>query len=139
MTITLDKVVARYVALRDEKDAITKRHKEELRPITESLTMLESFMQKMLDEQNQKSASFAGIGTCFKQKWTSTKVRNWAATLDWIQANDRYDLLTQAVNKTGVIEEMTQTDPATGEVTMIPCPIPGVEVDSGFKVQVRRS
>jgi len=139
MTITLDTVVEKYIALRDEKAEIEKRHKEELRPTHEAMRLLEAYMQKALDEQNQKSASFAGIGTCFKQKWTKAKVTNWPAVLQWIKENDRDDLLTQAVNKTVVIEEMTKMDPETGEVTMVPCPIPGVEVENGYKVNVRRS
>ncbi len=139
MTVTLDKIVAKYVAMRDEKTEIEKRHKEELRPINEGMKLLEAYMQQALDAQNQKSASFAGIGTCYKTKWTKAKVTDWPAVLQWIEENDRDDLLTQAVNKTVVIEEMTQMNPETGEVTMVPCPIPGVEVESGYKVNVRRS
>lgn len=138
MAVTLDKVVAHYIALRDKKDAITARHKDELRPVNDAMALLEAFMQKSLDAQNQRSASFAGIGTCFKQKWTSVKVGDWEETLDYIRENDRWDLLTQAVNKTAVIESMSERDPTTGEERLVPCPIPGVSVDSGFKVQVRK-
>lgn len=139
MPVTLNDIVTRYLAMRSEKEAIEKQHKDELRPIKESMEMLEAAMQKLLDEQGQKSASFAGVGTCYKQKWTKAKVTDWEATLQWMQEHERWDLLTQAVNKTVVIEEMTQVDPETGETTLVPCPIPGVEVDSGWKVNVRRS
>lgn len=139
MTATLDRITAKYIALRDEKEAIEKRHKEELKPITEAMKLLEGAAQKLLDEQNQKSATFEGIGTAYKQQWTKTKVTDWEAALEWIREHDRWEMLTQAVNKTAVIEEMTQRDPDTNEITMIPCPVPGVEYDAGWKVNFRRS
>ena len=138
MTVNLNQVITRYVELRAERTALEATHKEQLAPIKESMQMLEAAMHKLMDEQGVKSTSVAGVGTAYKQKWTSTRVSNWGETLDWIVAGERWDLLTQAVNKTAVLDEMTKMDPTTGEVEMVSCPVPGVEDDGGFKVLVRR-
>lgn len=123
-TVTMDKLVEAYVTRRDQLSAIEREYKEKKAPIQGEMEKLETAMQRLMDEMEMSSVRTAH-GTAYKQTWTSAKVSDWEATLDYIRERERYDLLERRVNKTAVLD--------TEE------PIPGVEVQQGVKVNVRKS
>lgn len=124
MSITMDKLVEAYVARRDRLTAMEKEHKVKTAPIKAEMEKLETAMHRLMDELGM-TAVRTPYGTPYKQTWTSVKVTDWEEVLDYIRQYGRYDLLKHDVNKTAVLD--------TGE------PIPGVEVQQGIKVNVRRS
>lgn len=123
MSITMDQLVGAYVEQRDRLDAMRAEQKEREAPVKAKMERLEAAMQKMLLDQGANNMK-TPHGTSYLQKWTSATVRNFDDTLTFIRENDRWDLLERKVNKTAVME--------IGEV-------PGVEVQTGWKVNVRRS
>ena len=120
--MNIDALIGAYVQLRDKKDALKKRHSEELRPIDEMMAKLEGTLQQAMAEQNVKSFK-SDHGTAYTSELVSAKVVDFNDTLSYIQENDRYDLLERRVNKT-VVQEI-------GDV-------PGVELTRTLKVNVRR-
>lgn len=124
----VDDVIAGYIALRDQKEATAKRHKEELAPINEKMTKVAAWLQKQLVEQ--KLQNFKGkSGVAFLQTDTSVKVEDFDALLNWIKENNAWVFLEKRAAKT-VVQEYVE---ANGEVP------PGLNITSEVVVHVRKS
>lgn len=126
--VNADSVIKAYVKTRDTIDAIKKQHTEALRPYYEKLEKLEGWLQKTMNAMNV-TALKGESGTAFTKTEVSAKVDEWEATLAYILANNRYELLEKRVSKSVVMEhiETFGTD------------VPGVSVKRETVVQVRRS
>lgn len=127
-TMTLDVIVAKYVALRDKAAEIKKRHTEELSRFNVAMGMLEGWMLDKLNAAGIESAR-TDSGTAYKSTRTSAKVVNWTETLAFIREQEAWDLLEARVSKTAaeaIIDETKQ-------------PIPGVSVTRETTINVRRS
>lgn len=127
MSINADKLIKHYIYLRDQKEEMEARHKEELRPIKDDMQQVEAALQKLMQEQGLRQ--FKGDhGTAFIQEDTSAKVTDWNEALDYIRNNERWDLLEKRVNKTQLMETLEEEGP-----------VPGVDVNRRMKTLVRRS
>lgn len=118
----MEEFVQAYVALRDARDDVKERHKAELAEITSALEDLELVLMSKLNELGVESVRTAS-GTVYKSKWTSVKVDDFEAVVNFIKESDRFDLLERRVNKTVALE--------IGDV-------PGTSTDSGYNVNIRR-
>lgn len=121
--ITMDQLVGAYVTQRDRLDALRAEQKEREAPVRSKMEHLEAAMQKLLLDQGATNVK-TPHGTAYLQKWTSAAVRDFDSVLAYVREHGRWDLLERRVNKTAVME--------IGEV-------PGVEIQTGQKVNVRRS
>jgi hypothetical protein len=68
-------------------------------------------------------------GTAFKSTVTSVSVKDWPATLRYIQQHELWDLLEARVSKSAAVEVVTDTQK----------PIPGVEITQATVLRVRTS
>ena len=82
--MNMERVIEGYIALRAQKDAMSKRHKEEAAPIHEKMEKLEAYLMKHLTDQGMTSIACKGVGTAFLETTTDAKVQDWDATLPWI-------------------------------------------------------
>ena len=123
----IDQVIQAYVALRDELDLLTKRHKEEAAPLRDKMFKLEVWLQNQLQTQGLKNFK-ADTGTAFLKEVTSTTVEDWNVTLPFIKEKELWDMLEKRVSKS-VVEDYIES---TGEIP------PGVNVKRETVVQVRR-
>jgi len=126
--MTMDSMIDRYVRLRDKKSAIKDRHKQELAPYEQAMDQLEAWMLETLDRSGLKSAK-SPHGTAYKSTRTSAKVTDWAAVLEFIKANDAWDLLEARVSKLAAEQIIAETQ----------LPIPGVETATEIVCNVRRA
>lgn len=122
-------VIGSYIKLRDRRDDIKKRHREELAPIAEVMTTMENWLLGRLTNAGSDSITAKGTGTAFKTTRTSAKVNDWDTTLASIQENDLWHMLERRVSKAAVEEYIE----ANGE------PPPGVEITREIVVQIRRN
>lgn len=127
MTITMQALVKAHRERTAKLEQIEQKAKEDAAPIKKELQLLEAGMQKVLQSHGARSMA-TEYGTAYRQGWTKTKVTDWEKALEWVRANKRWEMLVHQVNKTAVLDE-------TGEGT---CPVPGVEIEKGFKINVRR-
>jgi hypothetical protein len=119
-----DKIIERYVALRDRKAEVEAKHKEELMPLREQLELCEAALQKLMNDAGVKQLK-GDHGTAFVKEQVSAKVTAWDDTLRYIQEQEAWDLLERRVNKTVVMEAEEE--------------IPGVEISRRLTVNVRRT
>jgi hypothetical protein len=120
---TVDQLVQTYVEVRDRIKELETEHKAQLAPYRDALSQVEGMLHTMLNQQGAESIK-TEHGTAYKAPWTKAKVIDWPKTLDFIIESGQYDLLERRVSKT-VVEDL-------GDV-------PGVELERGIKVNVRRS
>lgn len=120
---TMDALVEKYVRVRDRKKQIVEQQKEDLRPYDDALSQLETRIMHLLNQMEVESVK-TKHGTAYKQGWTTARVADWQQVLDYAVENERFDLFERRVNKTIVTE--------IGHV-------PGVEIDTGVRINIRRS
>lgn len=124
----VDEIVSLYIALRDEKAAMEKAHKDALKPIEEAMEAAEQAMLAKLNRLGVNSLRTTH-GTVGKTVKTSVTVADWDIALKFVQDNDLWHFLEHRIGKAaveGYIEE-------NGE------PPPGVNVSRFATVSFRRS
>jgi hypothetical protein len=120
--------VAQYVKLRDmikEKDDAHKKTMEKPKLVLEQLNSL------LLDHLNQIGGNSVATnsGTVYRTEKKSAPLADPQAFLDFVIANNAYDLLDRKANVTAVTEFIKENN----------APPPGVNFSSTFVVGVRRA
>lgn len=98
---TLDQLVAAYIRVRDQIAEIKARQAAEVKPYQEALAKLEFLTLKALDEAGVDSAK-TKAGTAYRSVRTSITVADRSAFIDFVTANQMYELLDVRANKTAV-------------------------------------
>lgn len=119
---TMEELVAVYVQTRDRIKAIEAEQKAQLAPYREALDKVEGLIMTMLNSAGADSMK-TSAGTAYKAPWTKASVQDWQKVLDYAVENGRFDLFERRVAKS-VAEEI-------GDV-------PGIEIERGVRVNVRR-
>jgi Ethanolamine utilization protein EutJ (predicted chaperonin) len=125
--VTVDAVVAGYIRLRSEKEAIEREMKEQVEIVKAKMAKLEAWFQQYLDESGQTSAK-TREGTVFMTTTDFARVADWDAVLDFIKEREAFDLLEKRVSKNAVRGYID----ADGSVP------PGINYGSKISVNVRR-
>ena len=120
--------VAQYVALRDKIKAQDDAHKVAMKPAKETLDQLNSVLLAHLISLSVNSASTDG-GTVYRTEKKSASLADAKAFMDYVIANQAWDLLDRKANTTAV-EEFIKGNAA---------PPPGVNFSSTYVVGVRRA
>jgi len=126
-TPTVDEVVKGYIKLRDKKNQMKKDQAEDLRPITEKMTLLENWLQRDLMTRGVESQK-TKEGTAFLSTVAAATVKDRDAFLKFVQENEMWDLLENRCSKSVVQDYLADT----GEV------IPGVNYQETKVVRIRR-
>ncbi len=127
MQVDIDSIIKKYVELRDAIDAVNNEAKKKVATLTEAQDVLSSVLMKLAKEQGVSSFK-TDSGTAFVQTKTYAGIANWNQTIEYIKANDAYNLLNKAVNKTAVKEYIDKHE----------IPPPGVNWTVEQEIQVRR-
>ncbi len=127
MAINTDTVIDAYIKLRDEKDAVEKRHKEELAPVNDKMRKIELWLQNQLQLQGLQNVKGEN-GTAFLQEVASISVEDRASTIAFLKDKDLWELVDLRMSKSAVRDyiESTGIEP------------PGVKIRRETVVRVRR-
>ncbi len=124
----VDDVIGAYRALRDQKDVVVARHKEELAPINDSINKCALWIQQQL--QAQGLTNFKGeSGIAFLQTDTSVTVKDREAFLQWISDTGNWMMLDARASKS-VVQDYVEQFKAHP---------PGVKVTQEITVHIRKS
>jgi hypothetical protein len=99
--ITIDKVVKRFIELRDEIERITAKATEEVNQLKAQQVKLSAWVLKKSEEEkweNQKTAN----GTVYITTADTAIVEDWDQFLEEVKENNAWELLTHGANKTEV-------------------------------------
>ena len=120
-------LVDKFVKLRDKIAELETAHKEAMKPYRAAMEKLDAALTGVLIESGANSLAF-DTGTIFTTTVAKVTVEDWNATLDYIRANNAWDLLQSRVSTTQVqsIVNDTKRD------------VPGVAVRFDTNLSVRR-
>jgi len=88
----IDKLIEKYVGIRDRKNTLVKEQKEVLIPYTSALEKIENALLRELNASNSESAKTLH-GTAFKVVKSNVKIVDWGVALDYLMENDLLHLL----------------------------------------------
>lgn len=94
MAFDADKIISKYIEIRDKIAEIKRGHEEELRPYNEALEKLDGVLMNKFNEDGVKSLR-ANSGTAYTENVVSVTVADWESFLGYIKQHDRWDLLGQ--------------------------------------------
>lgn len=122
-------LIARYIALRDQKEDVQARHKEELAPINEEMTSIEGHLLSALTAMNINSVTATGLGTALKATESSASIADAETFQRFVIDNKRWDMIDWKANKAAARQYIVDNK----------APPPGVNFRSEIVVQVRRA
>ena len=126
MELDINKIVAQYIELRDRIEAIKDECEKKIAPMKASMEQVEGLMSGILEKSGLTSLS-TPAGTVVKSKWTKTVLHDWNEFTKYVKDNDRFDLLEKRVAKNNALDVISEEGS-----------LPGVEVETGFTIQIRR-
>lgn len=101
MTLTVDKVIGKYMKLRSQKEALEAETKEKVATIKTNMAKIEAWLKAKADEDGVTSFK-TDSGTAFLTTVDFASVDNWDAVLDFIREEEAYDMLEKRVSKAAV-------------------------------------
>ena len=127
MSVKVDDVIATYMKLRGQKEAIEAQMKEQTAAIKAKMEKLESWIKEQADVQGVTSFK-TKHGTAFLTTSDYANVADWDAMLSFVKENEAYDLLEKRVSKVAVRGYIDQTK-------AVP---PGVNYGTRLDVNIRK-
>lgn len=130
--IDYNKLIEVYLDLRKCKEEIKDSYERKIKPIEEKMEKIESFLNGELNRLGLKNIS-TNKGTVLRTTWTKVNITDWEKVTDYIVENNRFDMLEKRLAKTVVLDTLSQN-----AENGLP-PVPGVMVESGLKVSIRKA
>jgi len=127
MTVNVDDVVATYMKLRSQKEAIEAEVKDRVSTIKAKMEKLEAWIKEQADAQGVTSFK-TKHGTAFLSTTDYATVANWDSVLAFIQEQGAFEMLNKAVNKVAVREYIRANK-------VVP---PGVNYGTKIDVNIRK-
>jgi hypothetical protein len=123
-----EKRTGQYVAVRDKIREIEERHKEELKEWKDAIEDLTAWFTQALDKHGAKSVKTTQ-GTVYQSTRYSASLSDPKAFMDYVIANNAFDLMDRKANSTAVRDfiEQHKSEP------------PGVRLSAIRTVGVRRA
>lgn len=109
---TLDDVIGAYLKLRAQKEALSKKHKEEMAPLNDGMNKCQAWVHQHLMSQGTRNTR-TDSGSAFLQDDFSVTVQDWPVILAFVREHNLWEFLEQRVSKTVISEfiESTKTLP----------------------------
>jgi hypothetical protein len=124
----IGKRVEQFVKLRDLIKSRDDEHKKAMKPLRETLESLNSVLLSHLNDMGGNSIA-TDAGTAYRTEKKSASLADSEAFMNYVIANQAFDLLDRKANVTAVEEHIKAND----------APPPGVNFSSTFVVGVRRA
>lgn len=121
-----------YLQLRALKEQAKADYEETIEPITNRMEQIENTLSGELNRLGLKNLQ-TDKGTVYRTTWTKVNITDWDKVADYVVSNNRFDLLEKRLAKTVVLDTLTQN-----EEQGLPT-IPGIAIETGLKVNIRKS
>ena len=127
MTVNVDDVVATYMKLRSQKEAIEAEVKDRVSTIKAKMEKLEAWIKEQADTQGVTSFK-TKHGTAFLTTTDYANVGDWDAVLGFIRENEAFDMLEKRISKIAV----------RGYIEANKAVPPGVNYGTKLEVNIRK-
>lgn len=125
----ITELTTKYIALRDRKAEMKKKHEGQLAPIVHAMEVAEAALMAWFNEHNMDSVG-CGAGTAYRAKRTSATVADREAFFAWVIENDAMHMLESRAAKTQIDEYVEKSG---GDLP------PGIKYTVDQTINVRRS
>lgn len=122
-------LVAKYVAIRDKKDALVKAHKEAVKTLDLQLGMLEGEFNARMNVEGVDQIS-SPVATVYYQSSARYKCNDWDAFLNYAEATGKAELMQRRLSSKAMKEHIEEND------GVLP---PGITAETYRDVRVRKS
>ena len=127
MSVNVDDVVATYMKLRSQKEAIEAEVKDRVSTIKAKMEKLEAWIKEQADIQGVTSFK-TKHGTAFLTTTDYANVGDWDAVLDFIRTQEAFDMLEKRISKIAV----------RGYIEANKAVPPGVNYGTKLEVNIRK-
>lgn len=127
MTVNVDDVVATYMKLRSQKEAIEAEVKDRVSGIKAKMEKLEAWIKEQADAQGVTSFK-TKHGTAFLTTTDYANVADWDDVLGFIRENEAFDMLEKRISKIAV----------RGYIDANKAVPPGVNYGTKLEVNIRK-
>ena len=127
MTVNVDDVVATYMKLRSQKEAIEAEVKDRVSTIKAKMEKMEAWIKEQADVQGVTSFK-TKHGTAFLTTTDYANVADWDAVLDFIRTQEAFDMLEKRISKIAV----------RGYIEANKAVPPGVNYGTKLEVNIRK-
>ena len=124
----LNQLIATYIGIRDKKEALVKKQKEDVAKYTEALKKIEGVLLKHFQTVGQTSAK-SDEGIAFIKVANTDKIADRETFLEYVKENDLFDLLENRINSSALNQFIEDHNDLP----------PGVTRNSVQIIQVRRN
>ncbi len=124
----LDKLIDRYIKLRDHKKALEAKHKAELAPFVQLMDEVEGVLLTYMQQAGVNSVNTPG-GTAYQSVRLSATIKDGSAFRSYVLSNHAFDLVDWRANANAVFDYVNEHGGA---------PPPGVQPSSRVTVNFRR-
>lgn len=125
--VDVEKRVGQYVKLRDLKAELKEKHEQEMKPITETMIMIEDELKGALNAVNATNMK-TDMGTVSLTTKASASAADINAFWTWVITQGAFDMLDKKPNVTAITEYVKQNGVAP----------PGVNYSTYQGIGVRR-
>ena len=126
--ISIDKLSEDYIAIRTEREILSKKHKDEDAVLEGKLKALDSQQLEAMRLAESSSIS-TGCATVIRRVSKRYSTTNWPAIYQLIKEHDAFGLLTQRISNANMQQFLEENPELYPE---------GLNVDSRYAVTVRR-
>jgi len=126
--ISIDKLSEDYIAIRTEREILSKKHKEEDAVLEGKLSAIETQLLEAMRLAEASSIS-TGCATVIRRVSKRYSTTNWPAIYQLIKEHDAFALLTQRISNANMQQFLEENPELYPE---------GLNVDSRYAVTVRR-
>lgn len=142
MSYSDEAIIAKYLELRAQREAIENKHKLELMPIKDAMNILENVMGAILADRGEKNSK-TEIGTAYTKGIFTVKVTDRNAFLNYVfNELEDIELVDIKPNETAIdrylTAERTKQMQLPEEQRVAPS-IPGITTDRLTKTQFRKA
>jgi hypothetical protein len=127
--VSAEELAKIYIKIRDAKEAMLERHKEELAAFNEQLEAISNELLDMCKTLNVASMR-TGEGTIIRKVTTNFNTNDWGSMYEFVKEHDAFGLLQQRLNQSNM-KQFLEEHPE-----LLP---PGLWSESKYTIVVKRS
>jgi hypothetical protein len=110
MTVKIEDVVKKYMALRTKKEELERETKDRVAEVKSAMEKLEAYLLQRMAEDGVTSFK-TPYGTAFSTEKEFAGVADWQEIIDYVKLNDAFHLLEKRVSKSAIRAWMDEGNP----------------------------
>lgn len=108
MSLTVDIVVSKYIALRDKRSELKKAYEAEDSKYREAMDKCESWLLAQANALGVDNLAVKGVGTAIKGKSMQVACKDWKVFHNFVKENDQLDMFERRISRANLKQYMEE-------------------------------